>query len=159
MWKPTVANGGNTEKGGHERTGPRSIRGLRRTGTRGDYSIYDVRRGIVCTIVHVTVCQWGLHRGFRIVRLGSDGDGDEDEDVRWERKLGSRRGRTTGMYASPDSWWVHGHRARLVTLAGPLEGNVSELPVPGTEKGSGAVGEPQTHEFNVDAHCVYRRTC
>jgi len=26
QWKPTVANGGNTEKGGHERTGPRSIR-------------------------------------------------------------------------------------------------------------------------------------
>ena len=85
-----------------------------------------------------------------------DDDDDDDEgafegDVPWERKTNERlgwRGRTTGMYASPDSWWAHGHRTRLVTLTNALEGNVSVFRVPVNENGSGAdaspVGEPES---------------
>lgn len=82
---------------------------------------------------------------------GSDSDPDKDEegafngDLPWERKVDERldwRGRTTGMYASPDTPWVHGHRARLVTLANVLEGNVSVLHVPENED-EDPVGEPE----------------
>jgi hypothetical protein len=88
----------------------------------------------------------------------SDLDEDEDEedgafegDVPWEHKTNERlgwRGRTTGMYASPNSWWAHGQRERLVTLANALEGNVSVLRVPVNESGSwpeaSPVGEPES---------------
>ena len=96
----------------------------------------------------------------------SDSDPDEDEDdvngegygafegdVPWERKTNERldwRGRSTGMYASPDSWWTYGHRERLVTLANALEGNVSVLHVPvnvnesGSKAEASPVGEPES---------------
>ncbi|KAF9240419.1 glycosyl transferase family 90-domain-containing protein [Melanogaster broomeanus] len=52
---------------------------------------------------------------------------------RWDMKVDERlawRGSTTGIHASPTSLWIHAHRARLVTLANTLVGNVSVLPVP-----------------------------
>jgi hypothetical protein len=94
-------------------------------------------------------------------KFESESDPDEEEeegeegafegDVPWEHKTNERlgwRGRTTGMYASPDSWWAYGHRTRLVTLANAFEGNVSVLRVPVNESGSRAearpVGEPES---------------
>ena len=81
-------------------------------------------------------------------QIEAEDDGAFQGDVPWDRKSNDRlgwRGRTTGMYASPDSWWTNGHRARLVTLTNAVEGNVSVLPVP--ESGPGAetspVGEPE----------------
>ncbi|KAG9311109.1 glycosyl transferase family 90-domain-containing protein [Chiua virens] len=86
-----------------------------------------------------------------------DPDGDEDEDgafegdVPWERKVDERlgwRGRTTGMWASRNTMWVQGQRARLVTLASALEGNVSVLLTPEKVREGGEevtpVGEPET---------------
>ena len=82
---------------------------------------------------------------------GEEEDGAFEGDVPWFRKTNERldwRGRTTGMYASPDTWWVHGHRARLVTLTNTLEGNVGVLRVPMNESGTRAelspVGEPES---------------
>ncbi|KAI9462087.1 hypothetical protein HD554DRAFT_2041262 [Boletus coccyginus] len=61
MWKLAVANGRNTEKGGHERTGPRSIRGTTTYGYKGRLLyLWRVVRHMYY-IVHVTACQWGLH--------------------------------------------------------------------------------------------------
>lgn len=54
-------------------------------------------------------------------------------DVPWSQKVDERldwRGRTTGIYASPRSLWVHAHRQRLVALTNMMEGNVSILDVP-----------------------------
>ncbi|KAF8547496.1 hypothetical protein OG21DRAFT_1424729 [Imleria badia] len=89
----------------------------------------------------------------------SDSDPDEDDeeegggfegDLPWDRKVNDRlgwRGRTTGMFASPDMVWVHGHRARLVTLTNALEGNVSVLHVPNESwaaEQTSPVGEPES---------------
>ena len=80
-------------------------------------------------------------------------DGAFEGDLPWERKVDERlgwRGRTTGISASPKSLWVHGHRARLVTFASALEGNVSVLRVHrNAGDGTGGeetvpVGEPET---------------
>jgi hypothetical protein len=86
-----------------------------------------------------------------------DPDKDEDEgafagDLPWDRKVNERlgwRGRTTGMYASPDSWWTNGHRARLVTLANAFEGNVSVLRVPPRKSVSGGEATPVGQPRNV----------
>ncbi|KAF8547577.1 hypothetical protein OG21DRAFT_1501500 [Imleria badia] len=67
-----------------------------------------------------------------------DGAGAFQGDVPWDRKTNAKlgwRGRTTGMHASPDSWWANGHRARLVTLTNALEGSVSVLHVAANESG------------------------
>ncbi|KAF9240418.1 glycosyl transferase family 90-domain-containing protein [Melanogaster broomeanus] len=71
-------------------------------------------------------------------------DAEEKGDVRWDMKVDERlawRGSTTGIHASPTSLWIHAHRARLITLANTLAGNVSILPVP--EDASTPVGEPE----------------
>ncbi|KAF8126811.1 hypothetical protein EV363DRAFT_1524658 [Boletus edulis] len=79
-----------------------------------------------------------------------DGGGAFGEDLPWEHKANERldwRGRTTGIYASPDSWWENGHRQRLVMLANSLEGNVSVLRAPESgmeyEVEATPVGEPE----------------
>lgn len=77
-------------------------------------------------------------------------DGAFEGDVPWELKVDERlgwRGRTTGIYASPNSLWTHGHRERLVTFANMLEGNVSVLRVAknaGRDDESIPVGEPES---------------
>ncbi|KAG6380385.1 glycosyltransferase family 90 protein [Boletus reticuloceps] len=83
-----------------------------------------------------------------------DGGGAFEEDLPWEHKANERldwRGRTTGIYASPDSWWGNGHRQRLVTLANSLEGNVSVLRAPESgmeyEVEATPVGEPESVPF------------
>lgn len=77
-----------------------------------------------------------------------DKDGAYKGDFPWRHKVDERlgwRGRTTGMWASWDTSWGHGHRARLVTLASALEGNVSVLGVPEPEDADEVpVREPQT---------------
>lgn len=75
----------------------------------------------------------------------ADGGGAYDGDLPWERKTKVKlgwRGRSTGIWASPDSWWVNAHRARLVTLTNALEGNVSVFRVPVTGEEANPVGEP-----------------
>ncbi|KAI6118650.1 glycosyltransferase family 90 protein [Pisolithus croceorrhizus] len=60
-------------------------------------------------------------------------DAEVAGDVPWSQKVDERldwRGRTTGIYASPSSLWVHAHRQRLVVLTNMMEGNVSILDVP-----------------------------
>ena len=83
-----------------------------------------------------SLCASTLHHDIRPpVPYGWTWSNDPEEgafegDVRWEHKVDERlgwRGRTTGMYAEPNSWWALGQRARLVTLANTLEGNVSVL--------------------------------
>jgi len=58
-----MANGRNTEKGRHKRTGPRSIQGLQCMGTRGDNTTLSMTCSevCICTIVHMTVCQWAYN--------------------------------------------------------------------------------------------------
>ncbi|KAG9311520.1 hypothetical protein JVU11DRAFT_7723 [Chiua virens] len=104
-----------------------------------------------------SLCATALHHDIRPpVPYGWDWDPDMDVDeerggafegdVPWDRKVDERlswRGRTTGMWASPTSLWVHGHRARLVTLASTFEGNVSVL-ITGDGEGVMAAGEPET---------------
>lgn len=63
----------------------------------------------------------------------SGDDAEANGDVPWTRKVDERlnwRGRTTGLYASPDTFWMHSQRQRLVTLTNTMEGNVSVLRVP-----------------------------
>ncbi|KAI6038342.1 glycosyl transferase family 90-domain-containing protein [Pisolithus marmoratus] len=70
-------------------------------------------------------------------------DAEATGDVPWSHKVDERldwRGRTTGIYASPSSLWVHAHRQRLVALTNMMEGNVSVLDVP--VDASVPVGEP-----------------
>lgn len=70
-------------------------------------------------------------------------DAEAAGDVPWPQKVDERldwRGRTTGIYASPTSLWVHAHRQRLVALTNMVEGNVSILDVP--MDASVPVGEP-----------------
>ncbi|KAG9311046.1 hypothetical protein JVU11DRAFT_8944 [Chiua virens] len=79
----------------------------------------------------------------------SDGeaDGAFKEDVPWEHKVDERlgwRGRTTGIYASADTVWMHGHRERLITLTTALEGNVSVLLAPEGGEEAMPVGEPES---------------
>ena len=69
-------------------------------------------------------------------------EGAFEGDVTWEDKVDERlgwRGRTTGMYAEPGWRWTFGQRARLVTIANTLEGNVSVLVTHGKQP----VGEGQ----------------
>ncbi|KAG9309836.1 glycosyl transferase family 90-domain-containing protein [Chiua virens] len=109
-----------------------------------------------------SLCATVLHHDIRPpVPYGwdwnSDANSDKDwigafeGDVPWERKVDERlswRGRTTGMWASPTSPWVHSHRARLATLASTLEGNVDVLLTPEdvVEEGEEGmpIGEPET---------------
>ena len=128
--------------------------------THGQFLSYKIGPIPERTLVpRFSLCATLLHQDIRPpLQYGwefeSDSDQDEDEDkgafdgdVPWERKTNERlgwRGRTTGMHASPDSWWTYGHRTRLVTLANALEGNVSVLRVPVNESGSGEVGEPES---------------
>ncbi|KAI5988277.1 glycosyl transferase family 90-domain-containing protein [Pisolithus orientalis] len=72
--------------------------------------------------------------------------GDHSEvlgDVPWSEKADERldwRGSPTGMYASPETLWIHAHRQRLVTLTNEIEGSTSVLRVP--SDASSPVGEP-----------------
>lgn len=110
-----------------------------------------------------SLCSTLLHHDIRPpvpygweFQFDSDTNADDDDDdlggdVPWELKVNDRlgwRGRTTGMYASPSSWWANAHRARLVTLTNALEGNVSMLRVPtkvnGNELEVSPVGEPKS---------------
>ncbi|KAL4068444.1 glycosyltransferase family 90 protein [Scleroderma yunnanense] len=81
-------------------------------------------------------CGTLLHHDIRppIPYGWTSGDGAEAMgDVTWSQKVDERlnwRGRTTGMYATPDSYWMHAQRQRLVTLTNTIEGNVSVLRVP-----------------------------
>ncbi|KAF9220836.1 hypothetical protein BS17DRAFT_713280 [Gyrodon lividus] len=94
-----------------------------------------------------SLCATLLHHDIRppVPYAWTSGAGAEAEgDVPWDMKADTRmgwRGRTTGMYASPSSAWMHAHRSRLVTAMNALAGNVSVLPVPGDA--SVAVGEPE----------------
>ena len=67
------------------------------------------RFSLCATLTFVPPLQYGWES-----ESDSEQDEDEDEgafdgDVPWERKTNERlgwRGRTTGMHASPDSWWT-----------------------------------------------------
>ncbi|KAI6104130.1 glycosyl transferase family 90-domain-containing protein [Pisolithus sp. B1] len=68
---------------------------------------------------------------------------EEQGDVPWEEKIDERldwRGSNTGLFASPKTAWSYAQRARLVSLANSVIGNVSILPVPENE--NTRVGEP-----------------
>ena len=81
-------------------------------------------------------CGTLLHHDIRppIVYGWTSGDNAEAMgDVPWTQKVDERlnwRGRTTGLYATPDSLWMHAQRQRLVSLTNTVEGNVSVLRVP-----------------------------
>jgi len=81
-------------------------------------------------------CGTLLHHDIRPpIQYGwtSGDDAEENGDVAWSQKVDERlnwRGRTTGLYAAPDTFWPHSQRHRLVTLTSTMEGNVSVLRVP-----------------------------
>ncbi|KIN94740.1 glycosyltransferase family 90 protein [Pisolithus tinctorius Marx 270] len=73
----------------------------------------------------------------------SGNDSEALGDVPWSEKVDERldwRGSPTGMYASPETLWMHAHRQRLVKLTSTIEGNTSVLCVP--LDASSPVGEP-----------------
>ncbi|KAF8841138.1 hypothetical protein BDN67DRAFT_929060, partial [Paxillus ammoniavirescens] len=80
----------------------------------------------------------------------SGADAEAEGDLPWDMKVDGRlgwRGSTTGMYASPDSAWMHSHRARFVTAMSELAGNVSVLGVP--RDASVPVGVPEEVRMGV----------
>ncbi|KAI5988946.1 glycosyltransferase family 90 protein [Pisolithus orientalis] len=91
-------------------------------------------------------CGTLLHHDFRPpIPYGwtSGNDSEALGDVSWSEKVDERldwRGSPTGMYASPETLWMHAHRQRLVKLTSAIEGNTSVLCVP--LDASSAVGEP-----------------
>ncbi|KAI6000279.1 hypothetical protein EDC04DRAFT_2612070 [Pisolithus marmoratus] len=73
----------------------------------------------------------------------SGNDSEALGDVPWAQKVDERlnwRGSPTGIYASPETHWMHAHRQRLVTLTNTIAGNTSVLRVPSDM--SSPVGEP-----------------
>ncbi|KAG6326558.1 hypothetical protein ID866_12531, partial [Astraeus odoratus] len=92
-------------------------------------------------------CGTLLHHDIRppIPYGWTSGDNAEEMgDVPWPEKVDERldwRGSMTGIYASPDSFWMHSHRQRLVALTNTIEGNVSVLDVPADA--SMHVGQPR----------------
>ncbi|KIK25676.1 glycosyltransferase family 90 protein [Pisolithus microcarpus 441] len=93
-----------------------------------------------------SLCRTHLHHDIRPpVPYGwISGVGLEEQgDVPWEEKIDERldwRGSNTGLFASPKTPWSYAQRARLVSLANSVIGNVSILPVPDNEYTR--VGEP-----------------
>ena len=131
--------------------------------THGQFLSHEVGPFPQRTLVpRFSLCSTLLHHDIRPPvpygwRSEIDSDPYSDEalegGVPWEHKVDGRlawRGRTTGMYANQKSLWVHAHRARLVTFASALEGNVSVLRVHNNAgDGTGReeripVGEPET---------------
>lgn len=108
------------------------------------------RFSLCATLVHHDIrppVPYGWSKDFDEHERGG-GRGAFEGDLPWDQKVDERlgwRGRTTGMWASPDTLWMHGHRARLVTLANVLEGNVSMLRVPADE--NEPVGEQESVRF------------
>ncbi|KAI6142649.1 glycosyltransferase family 90 protein [Pisolithus tinctorius] len=94
-----------------------------------------------------SLCATQLHHDIRPpVPYGwvSGLDLEEHGDVPWEEKIDERldwRGSNTGLYASSNTPWSYAQRARLVSLANSVIGNVSILPVPEDENTK--VGEPE----------------
>ena len=129
--------------------------------THGQFLSYEkgpLPRGTL--VPRFSYCATLLHHDIRPpVPYGwdfeSDSDADDDDDdtggafvgdVPWNRKTKVKlgwRGRTTGIHASSDTWWMNGQRARLVTLTNILEGNVSMLHVPTNESGIESWAEVQ----------------
>ncbi|KAI5996980.1 glycosyl transferase family 90-domain-containing protein, partial [Pisolithus albus] len=73
----------------------------------------------------------------------SGNDSEALGDVPWSQKVDERldwRGSPTGIYASPETLWMHGHRQRLVAMTTTIEGNISVLCVP--LDASSPVGDP-----------------
>ncbi|KAI6038814.1 glycosyl transferase family 90-domain-containing protein [Pisolithus marmoratus] len=91
-------------------------------------------------------CSTLLHHDIRPPIPYGWTSGDDSEvlgDVPWSQKADERldwRGSPTGLYASPETLWMHAHRHRLVTLTNTIEGNISVLHVP--LDASSPVGEP-----------------
>ncbi|KAI6096328.1 glycosyl transferase family 90-domain-containing protein [Pisolithus croceorrhizus] len=63
----------------------------------------------------------------------SGNDSEVLGDVPWTQKVDERldwRGSPTGIYASPETLWMHAHRQRLVAMTSTVEGNIDVLRVP-----------------------------